>query len=146
MNYKMLKYIVGQLLIAEGALMAIPLITSLIYGEFGMLHAFLIPIGITLLLGFLFSRKKPVDNALGVKDGFVVVGLSWIILSIFGCLPFILSGLITNPVDAYFETVSGFTTSGGSVLDSAVDFAKLWEPENSMFGLRGVFLWRSFTN
>lgn len=146
MNYKMLRYIVGQLLIAEGALMAIPLVTSLIYGEFGMLHAFLIPIGITLLLGFLFSRKKPLNNALGVKDGFVVVGLSWIILSIFGCLPFILSGLITNPIDAYFETVSGFTTSGGSVLDATVDFAKLWQPENPAFGLRGVFLWRSFTN
>ncbi len=144
MNYKMLRYIVGKLLLAEGALMALPLVTSLIYGEFKMLHAFLIPMGALLLLGLLFSLKKPVDDALSAKDGFVVVGLSWIIMSAFGCLPFIISGLISNPVDAYFETVSGFTTTGASVLSSA-DFAKLWS-EDSALGLRGIFLWRSFTN
>ena len=145
MNYKMIRYIVGQLLWAEGALMLLPLITSLIYGEFKMLHAFLIPITVLCLLGALFSAKKPTDSALGVKDGFVVVGLSWIILSVFGCLPFIISGLIPNPINAYFETVSGFTTTGSSVLFSE-DFAKLWAPSDSFAGLRGVFFWRSFTN
>lgn len=145
MNYKMLKYIVGQLLLAESALMLIPLVTSIFYGEFKMLHAFLVPMALLILFGMLFSSKKPEDNALGVKDGFVVVGLSWIILSIFGCLPYIISGLIPNPINAYFETVSGFTTSGGSVLEGA-DFLKLWSPESNLTGLRGVFLWRSFTN
>lgn len=141
MNYKMLRYITGQLLLAEGALMLLPLVTSLIYGEFKMLHAFLIPIGVLLLLGFLMSFKKPADKTLSVTDGFVVVGLSWIIMSAFGCLPFIISGLIPNFVDAYFETVSGFTTTGSSVL-SGNDFDKLWLAD----GFRGVFLWRSFTN
>ncbi len=145
MNYKMLKYITGQLLIAEGALMLLPLIASLCYGEFGMLHAFLIPMGALLVLGLLFSIKKPTDKTLRVQDGFVVVGLSWIIMSAFGCLPFIISGLIPNFLDAYFETVSGFTTTGASVL-SAADYAKMWTPADPAMGLRGVFLWRSFTN
>ena len=145
MNYKMLRYITGQLLIAEGMLMILPLVTSLIYGEFGMLHAFLIPMAALFLIGFLLSFKKPENNALRAQDGFVVVGLSWIIMSAFGCLPFIISGLIPNFIDAYFETVSGFTTTGASVLSGA-DFDKLWEPASSMMGLRGVFLWRSFTN
>ena len=145
MNYKMLKYIIGKLLIAECALMAIPLVTSLFYGEYKMLHAFLIPMGVLFLLGVLFSLKKPENSTLRAQDGFVVVGLSWIIMSVFGCLPFVISGLIPNFLDAYFETVSGFTTTGSSVL-SATDFLKLWSPENSLIGLRGVFLWRSFTN
>lgn len=145
MNYKMLRYITGQLLLAEGALMAIPLVTSLIYGEFKNLGAFLIPMGILFLLGVLFSLKKPENKTLRAQDGFVVVGLSWIIMSAFGCLPFMISGLIPNFLDAYFETVSGFTTTGASVLEAA-DFLKLWSPESHLLGLRGVFLWRSFTN
>ena len=145
MNYKMLRYVTGQLLIAEGILMLLPLVTSLIYGEFGMLHAFLIPMAALFLIGFLLSFKKPENKTLRAQDGFVVVGLSWIIMSAFGCLPFIISGLIPNFVDAYFETVSGFTTTGATVLESA-DFAKLWDPATSQTGLRGVFLWRSFTN
>ena len=145
MNFKMLRYITGQLLLAEGALMLIPLITMLIYGEFGMLYSVLIPIGALLVLGVLLSFRKPEGSALNAKDGFVVVGLSWVILSFFGCLPFVLSGLIPNFIDAYFETVSGFTTTGASVLFSE-DYALLWSPASSLVGMRGVFLWRSFTN
>ncbi len=145
MNYKMLRYITGQLLLAEGALMLIPLFTSLCYGEFGMLHAFLIPMGALILLGLLLSLKKPEDKTLRAQDGFVVVGLSWIIMSAFGCLPFVISGLIPNFLDAYFETVSGFTTTGASVL-SVLDFDKLWAPTDPSLGMRGIFLWRSFTN
>ncbi|MBQ8407474.1 MAG: TrkH family potassium uptake protein [Clostridia bacterium] len=145
MNYKMLRYIIGQLLLAEGALMILPLATSLVYGEFKMLHAFLIPMGVLFPLGILLSLKKPANNALTVKDGFAVVGLSWIIMSAFGCLPFIISGLIPNFVSAYFETVSGFTTTGASVL-SGLDFDKLWNPTDPALGMRGIFLWRSFTN
>ena len=141
MNLKMLRYIIGQLLIAEGALMALPLVTMLIYGEFNMLYTILIPMAALFTLGFGLSIRKPENKTLRAKDGFVVVGLSWIVLSIFGCLPFVLSGLIPNFIDAYFETVSGFTTTGASVLSSA-DFDLLWLGE----GMRGIFLWRSFTN
>lgn len=145
MNYKMLRYITGQLLLAEGALMLIPLITMLIYGEFGMLYSVLIPIGILLVLGVLLSFRKPEGSALKAKDGFVVVGLSWVVLSLFGCLPFILSGLIPSFIDAFFETVSGFTTTGASVLRGE-QYEALWNPSNPLTGMRGIFLWRSFTN
>ena len=145
MNLKMLRYITGQLLLVEGALMLIPLITMLIYGEFGMLYSVLIPIGMLLVLGVLLSLRKPEGSALGAKDGFVVVGLSWVILSFFGCLPFVLSGLIPNFIDAYFETVSGFTTTGASVLFPK-QYDMLWNPVDPSMGMRGIFLWRSFTN
>ena len=141
----MLRYITGQLMLAEGGLMLIPLSVSLVYGEFGMLSAFLIPIAALILMGVLFSIKKPDDKTLRARDGFVVVGLSWVLMSLFGCLPYMISGLIPNFVDAYFETVSGFTTTGSSVL-SSLDFAKLWAPASAEIGMRGIFLWRSFTN
>lgn len=145
MNYRMLRYIMGQLLLTEGALMSLSLIVMLVYGETGMLYSVLIPLGALFAIGFLLSLKKPEDKTLSAKDGFVMVGLSWIVLSLFGCLPFVLSGLIPNFIDAYFETVSGFTTTGASVL-SGVDFAKLWSPADPALGMRGIFFWRSFTN
>ena len=135
----------GQLLLTEGALMSLAMIVMLIYGETGMLYSVLIPLGALFLLGLLLAFKKPEDKTLSAKDGFVVVGLSWIVLSLFGCLPFVLSGLIPNFIDAYFETVSGFTTTGASVL-SSTDFEKLWAPADPVFGMRGIFFWRSFTN
>ena len=137
MNYKMIRYITGQLLLVEGALMLLPLAVTLIYGEFDTMVAFIAPILILAILGTAFVIAKPKNQALRAKDGFVVVGLSWVILSIFGCLPYIISGLIPNVVDAFFETVSGFTTTGSSVL-SAEDYGRV--------GMKGIFLWRSFTN
>ena len=145
MNYKMIRYIIGQLLLVEGALMLLPLAVSLIYGEFQTSWAFVIPILALVLFGGSLTAFKPKDKALRAKDGFVIVGLSWIILSLFGCLPYIISGLIPSFVDAFFETVSGFTTTGSSVI-SAEGFATLWSPENIACGTRGVFFWRSFTN
>ena len=145
MNFKMMRYITGQLLIAEGALMLLPLAVTLIYGEFINVWAFAIPMAALLILGALMVMFKPADKTLGVKEGFVTVGLSWIVLSLFGALPFVLSGLIPNYINAFFETVSGFTTTGASVLSSD-DFLKLWAPGTAMVGMRGVFFWRSFTN
>lgn len=149
MNFKMIRYITGQLLLAEGMLMLLPLSVSLIYGEFLNIWAFAIPITALLILGALMVIKKPANSTLGAKEGFVTVGLSWIVLSLFGALPFVISGLIPNYIDAFFETVSGFTTTGASVL-GADAFSKLWTPElsyeSAMMGMRGVFFWRSFTN
>ena len=145
MNLKMVKYITGRLLLVEGALLLLPLIVMLIYGEFGMLKTVIVPILIALAIGFLLSAKKPLDKTLHAKDGFVIVGLSWIVVSLVGCIPFMMSGLIPNFIDAFFETVSGFTTTGASVLGSA-DFDKLWMPESSLNGMRGIFFWRSLTN
>jgi len=140
MNFKMIKYITGQLLLAEGALMLLPLAVSLMYGEFSSIWAFIIPIAALLILGLLMVLFKPENTTLGVKEGFVTVGLSWIVLSLFGALPFVISGLIPNYLDAFFETVSGFTTTGSSIL-SPSDFGTPW-----LEGLRGIFFWRSFTN
>ena len=145
MNKKMMRYVLGRLLLVEAALMALPLSVMLIYGEYSQLHAMLIPMALLALLGTLAISFKPREQALGAKDGFVIVGLSWILLSAFGALPFVISGLIPNYIDALFETVSGFTTTGSSVL-FAEDFAKLWSPESSLVGMRGIFFWRSFTN
>ena len=145
MNIKMIRYIIGRLLLVESALMLLPLAVSLIYGEFKQLPAFLIPMAVLCALGVVSTLLKPKEQALKAKDGFVTVGLSWIVLSLFGCLPFIISGLIPNFIDAFFETVSGFTTTGSSVL-FAEDFAKLWAPESTLVGMRGMFFWRSFTN
>ena len=145
MNFRMIRSIIGRLLLVESALMALPLTISLIYGEFSMLTAFLVPIAILLMLGGLAVAFKPKDTNIKAKDGFVIVGLSWIVLSVFGALPFVISGLIPNYIDAFFETVSGFTTTGASVLATS-DYAKLWTPEAVSVGMRGIFFWRSFTN
>ena len=149
MNFRMIRYITGQLLIAEGALMALPFAVALIYGEFSSLWAFVIPMAALFILGALTVIFKPEDKTLGVKEGFVTVGLSWIVLSLFGALPFVISGLIPNYIDALFETVSGFSTTGSSIL-GADAYEKLWHPElcadSAMMGMRGIFFWRSFTN
>lgn len=145
MNFRMIRYITAQLLIVEGLFMTIPLAVTLIYREYAMLPSFLIPMGIMFLLGGVAIFFKPKNKTLGAKEGFIIVGLSWIIMSLFGCLPFVISKLIPNFLDAYFETVSGFTTTGASVLTSA-DFDNLWNPLSPELGMRGIFLWRSFTN
>ena len=145
MNFKMIRFITGELLLAEGMLMALPLIVTLIYGEFSNVWAFLIPMLALFICGALMVKFKPENKTLGAKEGFVIVGLSWIVLSLFGALPYVLSGLIPNYINAFFETVSGFTTTGASVLYSS-DFSKLWSPSSTLEGLRGVFFWRSFTN
>ncbi len=145
MNYKMIRLIIGRLMLVEGALMLLPLVVMLIYGELSMLYSMLIPMAMLVLLGTLSVAFKPKDTDLRAKDGFITVGLSWIVLSLFGCLPFVFSGLIPNFIDAFFETVSGFTTTGSSVL-YAQDFDRLWSPESASVGMRGIFFWRSFTN
>ena len=145
MNKQMMRYVLGRLLLVESALMALPLLVMVIYGEYSQLHAMLIPMALLAALGALAVAFRPSEQALGATDGFVTVGLSWILLSLFGALPFVLSGLIPNYIDALFETVSGFTTTGSSVL-FAGDFAKLWAPESTLVGMRGIFFWRSLTN
>jgi len=145
MNFRMIGYILGRLLVVEGLLMALPLIVSAIYGEYEMLMAFLIPMAVLFSVGLLLSFRKPKNMKIYAKEGFLTVGLSWVVVSLFGCLPFIISGLIPNFVGAFFETVSGFTTTGASVLSSA-DFDKLWAPASASVGMHGVFLWRCFTH
>ncbi|OUO81177.1 potassium transporter KefA [Blautia sp. An249] len=133
MNYSMIAYIIGWLLNIEAAFMILPCITGLIYRE-SSVKAFLITMGVCLLIGLPLTRKKPENKTFFTRDGFITVALCWIIMSIMGGLPFLFSGVITNPVDALFETVSGFTTTGASILTEVETVPK------------SILFWRSFTH
>ena len=133
MNYRMVSYIIGQIVRVEGILMIPSLVVSVIYGE-SAFAAFLIPIVLSVAAGTLLTIKKPSNPDIFAKEGFVTVGLSWIIMSLIGALPFVIDGCIPSFVDAFFETVSGFTTTGASVLTEIESLG------------RGMLLWRSFTH
>ena len=112
MNYRMVFSMVGRLLLLEAVLLLLPATVSLIYQE-SSLWALLASAGVGLVLGgslWLFCRPK--DQTIYAKEGFVIAALSWVSLSVVGALPFTFSGEIPNYIDAYFETVSGFTTTG----------------------------------
>lgn len=133
MNVSIIKYIIGYVLVSEGAFMALPCIVALIYRESDG-WSFVMAGLLCLFLGFLLLRKKPKNRFFYVREGFVTVALSWIVLSIMGSVPFITTGAIPNPIDALFETVSGFTTTGASILTDVEALSK------------SVMFWRSFTH
>ena len=133
MNFSIVKHIIGYVLVFEAALMALPTIVAVICRE-GEGWSFVITAALCLLIGFLLLSKKPENRVFYVKEGFVTVALSWIIMSIMGSLPFLITGTVTNPVDALFETVSGFTTTGSSILSDVEAVS------------RSVLFWRSFTH
>lgn len=135
MNKKMIFSTLGQLTLSEGAMMLLPLITALIYGEMWVACSFGISIGIALVLGggmYLLCRTK--NKVIFAKEGFVIVALGWIIMSAVGAVPFVISGDIPSYIDAFFETVSGFTTTGASILDNVEALS------------HGALFWRSFTH
>lgn len=133
MNYKLITYITGWLIVFEALFMGIPAIVAAIYGD-EAIFSFLISMGLGLFVGGILVLRKPKDKTMYAREGFVTVSISWIILSIFGALPFVLSGGIPNVVNALFESVSGFTTTGATVLSEIEGL------ENS------VLFWRSFTH
>ena len=133
MNFSIVKRIIGYVLVFVAVLMVLPCIVAVIYQEREG-WSFVITAALCLLLGFLIMRKKPDNRVFYVKEGFVAVALSWIIMSVMGSLPFLITGTITNPIDAMFETVSGFTTTGSSVLSDVEAVSK------------SVLFWRSFTH
>lgn len=115
MNGKMTTYILGRMLGVEAFVLLIPALVSVIYGEEGW-KAFLLTSAILLFLFILLGRKKPKDSTIYGKDGFVIIASAWLLWSAFGALPFYISGEIPAYVDAFFETVSGFTTTGSTIL------------------------------
>lgn len=133
MNRKMILYITGIITLLEAGLMALPAIVALIYRERSGI-SFLITMGICAVLGALAVLRKPKNRTMFAKDGFVAVSLCWITLSVLGALPFVLSGEIPNFVDALFETVSGFTTTGSSILTQVESLS------------RCMLFWRSLTH
>ncbi len=132
MNLRMIGFVLGRILLTEAGLLALPLVTALLYGE--SLLPWLVTMGLLVLWGGLLSRRRPERTALYARDGFAAVALAWILMSAFGALPFVLSGDIPHYVDAFFETVSGFTTTGASILTDVEILS------------RSGLLWRSFTH
>lgn len=133
MNYRIIAYIVGWVLNLQAIFMALPSLTAVIYNEEDI-SAFLITMVICLAMGLPLTRKKPKNKVFHIKDGCVAVALSWFVLSLTGAIPFVLSGSIPHPIDAIFETVSGFTTTGSSILTDVESLSK------------SVLIWRSFTH
>ena len=134
MNYKIVFYMVGRILQVESLMLLLPLTVGIIYGEKSAL-SFVSTAIIAFALGMLFtatSKKK--DKMLLAKEGFAIVSLAWISMSLVGALPFYMSGQIPSYVDAFFETVSGFTTTGASILTDVEALDKC------------MLFWRSFTH
>ena len=116
----------------EAVLLALPMAVALWYGESGL--PFLIPMGLLVLFGALLGLRRPQRASLYARDGLAVVALAWIAVSLFGALPFYISGSMETYVDCFFETVSGFTTTGASILREVESLD------------RGILFWRSFTH
>lgn len=129
----MIIYILGKMLGVEGALLLIPAVVSLIYGEKTGI-SFLAVAAVLGVIYLVLGRRKPKNNRIYGKEGFAVVGLAWVLWSLFGALPFVISGAVPNYVDAFFETVSGFTTTGSTILQEIESLP------------RGINFWRCFTH
>lgn len=134
MNFRMIFFIIGQIMKVEGFAMIISMLVGLYYKESHAVYSFGIPILILLVAGFLITLKKPKNNSIYAKEGFVSVALAWIIISIFGGMPYYISGDIPSVADCFFETVSGFTTTGATILTD-VDAMS-----------RSCHFWRAFTH
>ena len=132
MNYRMIAFILGRVLLILAALMLLPLIAALVYGE--NVLPFVVTILLTALCGGALLLIRPKTREIYAREGFSCVGLSWLAMSLLGSLPFVISGDIPRFVDAFFETVSGFTTTGASILNDIESLSR-----------SGLF-WRSFTH
>ena len=135
MNYKLLGKVLGKIMILEGVLMLAPFIISFIYKE-GIRNqiAFAVPIAALFLLGTLLQLPKPKRSSLYQKEGFALTALVWIVMTLFGAIPFVINGEINNYVDACFEMMSGFTTTGASIVNDITALS------------HSTLFWRSFSH
>ena len=134
MNRRMVLFMLGRIIMLEAFILMLPAACSLIYKEKSF-FAFLITIVIAFAVAFVLSvLNKPRDKTIFAKEGFVIVSLAWICFSAVGALPFVISGEIPSFIDAFFETVSGFTTTGASILTDVESKS------------HGILFWRSFTH
>ena len=134
MNYRMVVFVLGRIFLVEAAMMLLPMVCSAIYGEWYMLPAFLLPAVILLLLGLAASLRTPQNTTIYARDGLAIVALVWVLMSAFAALPFVISGEIPAFADAFFEMVSGFTTTGSTILNDVEALS------------RGALFWRSFSH
>lgn len=137
MNYRLVSYIIGWVLRFEGIFLLLPMFVSIIYGEHQFQYYLLTAVlcyGLGMILTNKKVSKKLTHAKMYTREGFVSVALSWIVMSIFGAFPFVLTGEIPSYVDALFETISGFTTTGASILSDVEALS------------HGNLFWRSFTH
>lgn len=134
MNKKMILFVIGRLLYFNGLFLILPSIVSIIYREgFRNLFSFLSVSIISLLIGLYLSRKEPENKNIYAKEGFIIVALTWILMSLIGSIPYILSGNFPSVFDAIFESTSGFTTTGMTILNNVEVLP------------HSVHFWRGFT-
>lgn len=134
MNYSMVRYILFRIIRVMGCLLMLPFLVALVYKEYDSAESFFLLIVVTLIIGIVGSHIKPKSKVIYAKEGFTITALAWILMSLLGAVPFVMTGTIPNYIDALFETISGFTTTGGSIL-------------TSMDGIeKSVQFWRTFTH
>ncbi len=133
MNYKMIRYIIGVILATESAFMLLPMLVSAGYNEQDIIYPFAQSIILTFAAAALLGLKKPKNDLVFAKESYIAVALGWVLASVFGAMPFYISGAIPSFLDAFFETVSGLTTTGATILDSVEAMPK------------GLLFWRAFT-
>ena len=134
MNYKMVAFVLGRIFCIEAVLMLFPMLCAACYGEWYLLPAFLLPAVLLAVLGLAASLRTPKNTTIFARDGLAIVALVWVLMSAFGALPFVISGEIPSFVDAFFETVSGFTTTGSTILTDVEALS------------HGTLFWRSFAH
>ncbi len=134
MNFSMIIYVLGWVLKLEAGIMILPIICALIYQEFWAVQALAVSAVLALVIGTLATIKGPKRTDYYAREGFVICALSWIVMSLIGALPFYLTGTIPSYIDAVFEIVSGFTTTGASILAEVEHLGK------------GLLFWRSFSH
>ena len=134
MNYAIVFRLLGYVLMIEGALLLLPAAASLVYGEWMVLGVFLLTAAVSTGIGYALHTIKPRSKVFYMREGFAATSLCWVFISVIGAVPFVLTGCIPNPVDALFETVSGFTTTGASILPAVEGLPN------------GILFWRSFTH
>lgn len=132
MNHRMILRVLGCILLCLAALLLLPMIAGLCFGE--NVSCFVITIVFSAVLGFILTRFKPTVKGISARDGFAIVGAGWLLLSLVGAIPFVLSGDIPNYIDAVFETASGLSTTGSSVVADVESMS------------RGGMFWRLFTH
>jgi len=141
MNRRMIARILARVLIIYAALMILPMVTGLIYGE--NVRGFVFSALITAAVGLVLLGFRPRTRDIFAREGFIAVGLAWVLMGLFGALPFLLSGQIPNYIDAVFETVSGLTTTGATILDDIEGMSRsclFWRSFNHWIGGMGVLV------
>lgn len=133
MNYSIISYVLGWIIKVEGLFLLLPVVVAYIYKEAAGIH-FLICAVASIAVGTLMSFKKPTNNSFYAREGFITVALGWIVMSLIGAVPFFVSGEIPSYLDAVFEIISGFTTTGASILSDVEALSKC------------MLFWRSFSH